>query len=252
MWQAFGAAIALPLYYYHHLAWFAKSASQPLRQVPLTAACAIPFSFGFGAVLPAVIGMLPLWVDRSPITHENILAVWQLDPLWVSAIQWTVTFALSKPFCLRQGSSALSHCWIRASYLAAAVFSASGHVYVLVSTVSSSDPAWSMAAMYVPFVRTGGAGDAEKLLRGPWLFLQFDLIIIALASLSWVYLLLCDLVGGQKLSGSRLVLALLTSLVLLGPGATVSLALFWREGLLEQLRKETRVDGVDGEKKGTS
>lgn len=106
--------------------------------------------------------------------------------------------------------------------------------------------------MYVPFVRTGGAGDAEKLLRGPWLFLQFDLIIIALASLSWVYLLLCDLVGGQKLSGSRLVLALLTSLVLLGPGATVSLALFWREGLLEQLRKETRVDGVDGEKKGTS
>lgn len=100
--------------------------------------------------------------------------------------------------------------------------------------------------MYVPFVRTGGAGDADKLFSGPWLFLQFDLIIIALASLSWVYLLLADLVDDQKLSRSMLVLALLTSLIVLGAGATVSVALFRREGLLEQLRKQTKGNAVDG------
>ncbi|KAL9028249.1 MAG: hypothetical protein Q9196_003361 [Gyalolechia fulgens] len=243
LWQAFGAAIALPLYYYHHLAWVAKSASWPLRQVPLTAACAIPFSFGIGAVLPAVIGMLPMWVERSTIAHQNILAVWQLDPLWVSIIQFTLMSVLSKAFRSGRRNPTLSYHWIRASYLAAAMFSAAAHIYAIAFATLSSNPGLSVAGMYVPLVRTAFADAKDQLLNGPWLFLQFDLIIIAIASLSWVYLLLADLMDIQRITRGLLMLAFSIGSVVMGAGATVSMALFWREGLLEQLRKQTAVTG---------
>ncbi|KAL8847080.1 MAG: hypothetical protein Q9221_007867 [Calogaya cf. arnoldii] len=242
LWQAFGAAIALPFYYYYHLAWVAKSASRPLRQVSLPAACAIPFSFGIGAVLPAVIGMLPMWVERSAITHQKVLAVWQLDPLGVSVIQSTLTFVLSKVFLSGRRDSALSYHWMRAAYLAAAIFSAACHIYVLAFSLLSSDPSLSMAAMYVPFVRTTFGAAEDQLLNGPWLFLQFDLIIIAIASLSWVYLLLGDLLDDQRITRGMLMSALLICSLVVGAGATVSVALFWREELLEQLRKQTEVN----------
>ncbi|KAI4201019.1 MAG: hypothetical protein LQ346_002261 [Caloplaca aetnensis] len=248
LWQAFGAAIALPLYYYHHLAWVAKSASRPLGQVPSTAAYAIPFSFGIGAVLPAVIGMLPMWVERSTIAHQNILAVWQLDPLWVSIIQSTLMSVLSKAFGSGRRNPAASYHWIRASYLAAAMFSAVGHIYALAFATLSSDPGLSVAGMYVPFVRTAFAGEEDQLLNGPWLFLQFDLIIIAIASLSWVYLLLADLMNIQRITRGMLMLAFSICSVVVGAGATVSMALFWREGLLEQLRKQTEVNGGENQK----
>lgn len=238
-----------PLYYNHHLTWVAKSASRPLRQVPLPAAYAIPFSFGIGAVLPAVIGLLPMWVERSTIAHQNILAVWQLHPLWVSIIQFTLMSVISKAFGSGRRNHAPSYHWIRASYLAAAIFSAAGHIYALAFATLSSDPGLSVAGLCVPFVRTAFGSERDPLLNGPWLFLQFDLIIIAVASLSWVYLLLEDLVDVQRITRGMLMLALSICSVIVGAGATVTIALFWREGLLEQLRKQTEVNGENGKKR---
>ena len=208
----------------------------------------MPFSFSIGAVLPVVIGMLPMWVERSTMAHQNILAVWQLDPLWVSIIQFTLMSGLSKAFRSGRRDPALSHHWVGTSYLAAALFSAAGHIYALAIATFSSDPGLSVAGMYVPFVRTAFAGEADRLLNGPWLFLQFDFIIIAIASLSWVYLLLVDMMDTQKISRGMLMLAFFVCSVVVGPGATVSVALFWREGLMERLRKQTEVNGSENGK----
>ena len=120
-------------------------------------------------------------------------------------------------------------------------------MYALAFATLSSDAGLSAAGMYVPFVRTGFAGEADRLLYGPWLFLQFDLIIITIASLSWVYLLLVDMMDTPRISRGMLMLALLTCSVVVGAGATVSMALFWREGLLEQLRKQTEITGGENQ-----
>lgn len=190
-----------------------------------------------------------MWVERSTIAHQNILAVWQLHPLWVSIIQFTLMSVISKAFGSGRRNHAPSYHWIRASYLAAAIFSAAGHIYALAFATLSSDPGLSVAGLYVPFVRTAFGSERDPLLNGPWLFLQFDLIIIAVASLSWVYLLLEDLVDVQRITRGMLMLALSICSVIVGAGATVTIALFWREGLLEQLRKQTEVNGENGKKR---
>jgi hypothetical protein len=86
LWQGFGEAISLPFYYCNHLKWLN---SRP--QVPNVAAESssqgLPISFLLGAVFPMIVGMLPTWADRSSALHHNVLAAWQLDPVWVTAIQ---------------------------------------------------------------------------------------------------------------------------------------------------------------------
>lgn len=139
----------------------------------------------------------------------------------------------------------LPYHWVRASYLLAAASSATAHVYVLTSTILSSNPALSFAEMYVPFVRTDVSGTEDLLLIGPWLFLQFDLIIMALAGVSWVYILLVDLMDDRRSTRIKFVLALLTNTVLLGVGTSVSVALFWREGILERRRNQTEANDTE-------
>ena len=75
-----------------------------------------------------------------------------------------------------------------------------------------------------------------RLVSGPWLFLQYDLIIIALSSLSWAYVLVKDLVHDIPLATIAIPLILAAFGLVLGPGTTVSLTLFWREGVLQQER----------------
>lgn len=82
-----------------------------------------------------------------------------------------------------------------------------------------------------------GIREGTTLVDGPWLFLQYDLIIIALSSISWAFLLVRQLLGPREMSTVRLALVFLLGHVVIGPGATVSLALYWREVKLEQNRQ---------------
>ena len=92
--------------------------------------------------------------------------------------------------------------------------------------------------MYVPFLRTGPAGVGhDVLIYGPWLFLQYDLIVIALSSLSWAYCLLAAGASPLVRPKHRVFILLLIGTVILGPGATVSLALCYREGILTEYRR---------------
>ena len=107
----------------------------------------------------------------------------------------------------------------------------------MIRTISSSDPALNFARLYLPSISQGPAGVDVATARGSWLFLQFDLIIIALSSLSWAYFLTSGLIANNKSSHVALLMVFALGGVVIGPGATVSLALFWRESVLEQQQR---------------
>lgn len=231
MWQALGAAIALPLFFRVHLKWI-DGVGNRLSPVDVASARSLPASFILGALLPAVIGMLPTWYPRPDVLHQNILAAWQPDPVWVSIIQALLVFVLSSK--TRNDGQAVW--WTRLSYLLAALSSASGHIYGMGSILMSADPAITFVKVYVPFLFAGPEGATQKLASGPWLFLQYDLIIISLSCVSWAYLLMLRALPNKAWIRSYLPLIFLSSSAVLGPGATVSLALFWREGYLHSTR----------------
>lgn len=240
LWQAFGGAIALPLYYYHHLRWVGATADR-LCPTELASARALPLSFSLGALLPTIIGMLPTWYPRSNELHQTVLAAWQPDPVWVSVIQ----SALVVVFQTTERSTTTAVWWVRFSYLMAAASSASGHLYTASSLLLSTDPALGFVRVYVPFLFSGPRGAQERLANGPWLFLQYDLIIISLSSLSWAYLLVDRLVAKQASIRKLLPVMFLVGGVVLGAGAVVSLALFWREAELQRKRTFTHVEQKD-------
>ncbi|KAK1142960.1 hypothetical protein N8T08_007201 [Aspergillus melleus] len=236
LWQALGGAVAWPIYFFYHIRWFNSRQGQ-LRPLSLPSAQALPFSFLLGAVLPTVIGMLPTWYPRSPHVHQSLLAAWQPDPVWVAVIQTFFTKLFSAP---ENASQAVW--WTRASLLLSAVACTIGHSHTLWMVITSSDERLSFSRMYIPHLVNGPQDATVRLASGPWLFLQYDLIIYSLASVSWAYILVSRLVTPGALS--RLVvlpILFIVGSVILGPGATVSLALFWREGTVSVSRNDRRL-----------
>ena len=97
---------------------------------------------------------------------------------------------------------------------------------------SISNPALSWTRLYIFMAFTQPASQL-KLVNGPWLFLQYDLIIIALSSISWAFILILRLSSVHRTWGtSKLVPLFLVGTVILGSGATVALSLCCREGKL--------------------
>ncbi|KAJ5958026.1 uncharacterized protein N7479_005176 [Penicillium vulpinum] len=236
LWQAFGAAISLPLYYALHVEWLLQA--RATGEVRIRGAVVIPIGFLLGAVVPVVIGMLPTWTgaaSRSAIEHQYILAVWQLDPMWVSWIQLGLGAVVSRLWRTGEMTQQQSYLWVRGSYLLAAASSTVGHAYVILKALS--DEKMSLWHMYVPSGLSGPSGTDGILVRGPWLFLQYDLIIIALSSLSWAFVLICHAFDKHRfVSRAKVGLLLLAGAITIGPGGTVSLALFVREARLHQSR----------------
>ncbi|KAI1412755.1 hypothetical protein F5Y13DRAFT_162612 [Hypoxylon sp. FL1857] len=235
LWQCFGAAISLPLYYALHVSW--ANQSKTFRAVNADMAKAIPFGFLLGAVAPAIIGMAPTWngpESRTAEMHQNILFAWQPDPIWVSLIQTGIITALPlfHRTASRENGISTAQKWIGISYILAALSSALGHLYTMGSVLCGPSPIATLRRMYVPFPFSGPAGVTNIFTLGPWLFLQYDLIIIGLSSLSWAYIMLARVSNGKGLSHGALALTMLVGSLTIGPGATVSLALLARERLL--------------------
>jgi hypothetical protein len=242
----------LPLYFYRHLRWLSEQpdALDPPR---VASSRAMPISFLVGAVLPTILAMLPTWSPLHPISHQMILAAWQLGPVWVSLAQTAITWMFNQYADRLSGKSVRTQrlddknaaWWSQVSYLLAAASSFAGHSYVLTVMALSSDPILSLRRAYLPSLLTGPHGSPHILARGPWLFLQSDVMIISLSSVSWAYVLVVRLLAcrsgrpGDRISAHPSVLLLALSVIggsILGPGTVVCLALCWREGELLSLR----------------
>ncbi|KAH7311405.1 hypothetical protein B0I35DRAFT_438021 [Stachybotrys elegans] len=249
LWQCLGGAISLPLYYAQHLPWALQDKLPHTHDVDH--AKALPIGYLLGAIVPTLVGMAPTWLGpgaRSAISHQTILAAWQPDPIWVSCI---ISLCASMFALFRGGSSgdsprarSTAFAWARFSYLLAAILSGMAHIYVMGRVLLSTNPDVNFVRMYVPFLINGPEGTSSNIfVFGPWLFLQYDLIIMSLSSLSWVWILLRSLPGQSRPSSSILGLYFATGALVIGPGATVSSALFYREQFLSEQSGSTRGKG---------
>ncbi|TGJ80979.1 hypothetical protein E0Z10_g7786 [Xylaria hypoxylon] len=236
--QILGGAISLPLYYAYHILWI--DSAEILRVRDQDAARALPFSFLLGAILPAILGCAPTWngpESRSPEVHQKYLAFFQVDPLWVTLVQ-TLLVKLFRRLRYTEGDNltqapGTAHRWTRASYLLAAASSAIGHVYTAVRIYTSTEEGTNLARMRIPRPLEGPSGEFPDLVaRGTFLYLQFDVPIFELASLVWAFLLLSRMPNRPRRSDLTLAFTMLIGYLTIGAGATVSLALYVREGLL--------------------
>ncbi|KAK4240604.1 hypothetical protein C8A03DRAFT_31310 [Achaetomium macrosporum] len=243
LWQLFGAAIILPLYYVIHLRWASQNTLPQLSNVDR--ARALTPAFLLGVVAPTAVVMAPTWVPRSAEAHQTIVTLFLLSPFWVSGIVMAATrvsawfSSLSSSTTARRNKGAATW-WVKAVHLQTALVSAAAHLYVMYRVFfDPTDPEKvDLARMYVPVPPNGPAGLTDAITSGSWLFLQFDHIIISLSSLSWALLLLEKTPLGPHLGKAALVLVLLIAALLVGPGATVSLALYFREPHLREDVKE--------------
>ncbi|KAI1308309.1 hypothetical protein F5Y03DRAFT_350653 [Xylaria venustula] len=243
--QILGGAISLPLYYAYHILWIDDA--EILRVRDQNAAIALPFSFLLGAILPAILGSAPTWNgpdSRTPGVHQKYLAVFQVDPLWVTLIQTLLTKLFHRLFSTESGdliqTPKTAHRWIRASYLLAAASSAIGRVYTAARIYTSTEEGTNLVRMRVPHPPAGPSGGIPNALaRGTFLYLQFDIPIFELSSLAWAFLLLTRMPNRPRESNLTLASAMLIGYLTIGAGATVSLALYVREGRLLEKGKGT-------------
>ncbi|KAI0521977.1 hypothetical protein F5B22DRAFT_594906 [Xylaria bambusicola] len=243
--QFLGGAISLPLYYAYHLLWI--DGADILRIRDRDAAMALPFSFLLGAILPAILACAPTWNgpdSRSPEAHQKYMAIFQVNPLWVTLLQTLLPklFRWLHPneSSDRPQASKTAHTWVRTSYLLAAVSSAMGHIYTVARLYMSSEEGTNLARMRIPSPPQGPAsGLPDVLARGTFLYLQYDVLIFDFASLSWAFLLLLRMFNWPKASNLTLAFIMFIGYLTIGAGATVSLALYVRESLLLEKGKGT-------------
>jgi hypothetical protein len=197
---------------------------------------AIFISYVIGALSPAVIGMLPTWLGpayRSADTHQLILGWWQLDPIWVSLTYVLVTRLWPSASKKKRDMARESHRWIKGTYALVAICSSAGHLFTTINVLGSDDHlSRKLSRMYVPALFDGPADASNILMRGPWLFLQYDLIIMSLSSLSWVFVLSVSMSEFTLFQQMRLWVFFLIGVLVIGPGAVVSLVLSAREQIL--------------------
>ncbi|KAI0466698.1 hypothetical protein F4859DRAFT_288390 [Xylaria cf. heliscus] len=241
--QILGGAISLPFYYAYHILWI--DSAEILRVRDQDAARALPFSFLLGAILPAILGCAPTWAgpeSRSPELHQKYLAFFQVDPLWVTLTQTLMT-KFFRWLRSTEGSDLVrapktAHRWTRASYLLAAASSAMGHIYTAARVYTSTEEGTNLARMRVPYPPEGPTGGLpDALARGTFLYLQFDVPIFELATLVWTFVLLLRTPNQGGQSTLRLAITMLIGYLTIGAGATASLALYVREGLLPEKGK---------------
>lgn len=76
--------------------------------------------------------------------------------------------------------------------------------------------------------QTVASAGTSQVALGSFLFLQYDCLIINLTAVLWSYALVVEHVAGLA-SSWGFVAGLVLADYVLGPGATVSAALWWRE-----------------------
>lgn len=243
----FGGAISLPLFYAQHLSLDISLKHLPRRSTNQTRS--VPYGFLIGAVIPVIIGMYPTWTGpglRCPKMHQYILAAWQLNPLWVSLIQSSMALIFHRLLLPRYSDARSSSLTAQTTYLLAAVVSVISHLYLIRNLLSNSGPVdMSFPRLFLPRHIHGNADVSDILVRGPWLFLQYDFIIIALSSLSWAYFLLTRV--DEKLHTKWLWVLMSIGCIVVGPGAVASLALWWRERIIHamlRIKEELQLEGL--------
>lgn len=202
--------------------------------------------------LTAAIMFLSPILTTSTLQHQTLLAWFQLAPLFTAILQTILAASISiflPPHQTVNHRNHQSRTLTHNSLLLSALFSASIHLYCLLTTILSSptsSPLTTFLRVYIPAPTSVHPNSTEIVAQGAALFMRYDNIIINVTCALLCYMVMSphlDL-GAQQGSKMGLAVGIAVATVLLGPGAVGSLGFWWREG------KGREEEGLVGEEKG--
>ena len=238
LWNGFGAAIILPIYCLLHFQ------SQQLKRdnaVPLHEAKALVSTTLIGSLLPLIL-MLPPLIDCRVETQQAFSAVFQLTPVIFVAIQYVSARCIALRTKDRHELD-VERPLIYLAFISTGICSAVAHIYSLATSFFSQDPATAFSRVYIPSPTRVDLSISNKITEGGLLFLQYDFLVISLTCVLYTYLLLepqsraikSFVLADYEQSGlgkfAMMLMVMLTTIVF-GPGAAVSFALAVREDSL--------------------
>lgn len=126
-------------------------------------------------------------LTTSTLQHQTLLAWFQLAPLFTAILQTALTASISifSPLPHHQTvnhENNRSRTLTRTSLLLSALFSASIHLYCLLTTTllssPSSSPLTTFPRVYIPASTSVHPDSADIIAQGAALFMRYDNIII--------------------------------------------------------------------------
>ena len=181
-------------------------------------------------------------------TKQFFVALWQPCPLFVNALHFLFTkldafasehvFDDPEPSKKTTADSTLEMGFLLLIYSSAFAVSATVHLVIMATCLTSTDPQLSLHHVFVAQQARGHHGLTEAL----HFIFQIDWWIIFGASMVWCVQAIWDLksMGKARLGPLKGLVTVMLSAVVLGPGATLSLVWWWREWKLLVVKpKET-------------
>ncbi len=195
----------------------------------------------------------PPILTTSTLQHQTLLAWFQLAPLFTAILQTTLAASISiflpLPHQTVNHETHQSRTLTRTSLLLSALFSASIHLYCLLTTTLLSSPTSAPLStsprVYIPAPKSVQPNSADIIAQGAALFMRYDNIIINATCALLCYMVMSPHLDSGAQQGSKMGLAvgIAVATFLLGPGAVGSLGFWWREG------KGSYEEGLVGEEK---
>jgi len=234
LWNAVGAAFILPLYCFVYFAFSRRSTPPP----PLPEAQALAPSLLLASYVPVVIAMgAPLVFASDPATVQGITAAFQSGPVVFVVFQKLLSLVLPqlRGSCERE-DDLIARWHVKLAYLISAVVCGMTHLYCLVSiALAGKGSSISFSGVFLPNPDSVIPGSDMNLPEGSTLFMHFDNLFISITCIFWAGFVLRERVGGVKFRLTLAVFVLAVGCFVLGPGATLSAALYLSEdcGLIE-------------------
>ena len=201
--------------------------------------------------LTAAIMFLSPVLTTSTLQHQTLLAWFQLAPLFTAILQTALAASISIFFPPHQTVNHETHqsrTLTRTSLLLSALFSASIHLYCLLTTLLSSPTSSSLTTfprVYIPAPTSVHPNAADIIAQGAALFMRYDNIVINVTCALLCYMVMSPHLDLGAPQGSKMGLAVGIAMAtfLLGPGAVGSLGFWWRE------EEGSDEEGLGGEEK---
>ncbi|EEP76515.1 predicted protein [Uncinocarpus reesii 1704] len=264
LWNATGAAIIQPPYFY----CIAKSkATSRDPTIPLNEAISL-FMTTIPALLCPLLLFVPVWLNYSTWSHHGFIAIFHVSPILVILIFIAGVIILLPRHGLVSKKDAKNpdadKPWIVASYVTAGIVSSVVHIATVLTSLRTVSSDATFARVFIPSpgranlfpswfpnpasTLSGLPTKYVELLEQYHLFTQFDLIVIALSCIVFVHALLPNTRGDDAKFGPKTKAAiekrelayLFLGTLVIGPGGAGSFALAIRES---RIREHAEVKG---------
>lgn len=228
IYQKYTGGVILPIYWL----LFVITGAASLHRTPRAGLNSkVDQKYAESIVFALLAGYAAPTVSMLFFTSPHITAFWQAFPLWMFLSQ---RFYLT---LLRPASSASGASTIKFIYTLLFLSSALPHIYLITPLLVSSSGLKSLELLFVPSVALLDPASTS-IEQGVLDFIQWDgafIFLSAFVSTLWV--------AGSSVRGLvGLIVWLLVSAVVVGPGASLVGVFWWREGLLNKAQDRRKTE----------